>query len=83
MKVHVYKATKMGWAREAEGVWFDASRYTKEEAEAQFLPVEKFCEKNGRDFPYTCYKYDGQTYHDYVYLGIFDYDNMPNASTWP
>ena len=82
MKVHVFKATKMGWDNESEGVWFDTDLYTREQAEAQFVPVEKMCEKNGGYYPYTCYEYDSQTYHHYVYLGIFDYEHMPNVSTW-
>lgn len=30
---HVFKATKLGWDEEEEGVWFDSDYYTKEEAE--------------------------------------------------
>ena len=35
---HVFRATKMGWSKEQEGVWFDSSHYTKDEAKAQFKP---------------------------------------------
>ena len=35
---HVFKALKMGWTGEQEGVWFDADQYTKEEAIAEFKP---------------------------------------------
>ena len=37
---HVFKATKLGWASEKEGVWFDSKYYTKEEAQAQFKPYK-------------------------------------------
>ena len=33
---HVFKATKIGWDEEQEGVWFDSYQYTKEEAEDEF-----------------------------------------------
>ena len=35
---HVFKATKIGWDEEQEGVWFDSDFYSKEEAEAEFKP---------------------------------------------
>lgn len=35
---HVFKAQKLGWNKEKEGVWFDADEYTVEEARAQFCP---------------------------------------------
>ena len=34
---HVFRATKMGWSKEQEGVWFDSSHYTKDEAKAQLI----------------------------------------------
>lgn len=37
---HVFRATKMGWSKEQEGVWFDSSHYTKDEAKAQFQPYQ-------------------------------------------
>ena len=71
---HVFRATKLGWDREQEGVWFDAEKYTKEEAEAQFKPYQGTT-KDG--YPYTGYEYDGQKYHDYLYLGVYEDDKMP------
>jgi len=71
---HVFKATKIGWDEEKEGVWFDSDEYTKEEAEAQFKPYEGVTQ---RGFPYTGYEYDGQKYHDYTYLGEYENDEMP------
>ena len=32
---HVFKATKLGWNSEKEGVWFDSDRYSVEEAKAK------------------------------------------------
>ena len=42
---HVFRATKIGWDEEQEGVWFDAGMYTREEAEAQFVPFEGVTQK--------------------------------------
>ncbi len=71
---HVFRATKIGWERESEGVWFDSNLYTKEEAEAQFKPYEGTTQ---RGYPYTGYEFQGQKYHDYAYLGEFPDDDMP------
>lgn len=71
---HLFKATKLGWKKEQEGVWFDSNEYSKEEAEAQFKPYKGTTE---RGYDYTGYEYDGQAYHDYTYLGEFDDDNLP------
>lgn len=71
---HVFRATKMGWSKEQEGVWFDSSHYTKDEAKAQFQPYQGTT-KDG--YPYTEYEYDGQKYHDVTYLGEFEDDKMP------
>ena len=32
---HVFKATRLGWDSEKEGVWFDSEKYTAEEAKAE------------------------------------------------
>ena len=37
---HVFSATKLGWEKEQEGVWFDSDDYTKEEAKQEFKPYE-------------------------------------------
>lgn len=71
---HLFKATKIGWEEEQEGVWFDSDDYTKEEAEAEFTPYQGITQ-NG--YPYTGYEYDGQRYHHYTYLGEFEDDKMP------
>ena len=78
MSRHVFKCVKKGWDRETEGVWFDADLYTKEEAEAQFIPVDKMVEKSGGHwFPFTFYEYDGETYYSVEYQGEFEDDDMP------
>ena len=69
---HVFKATKIGWDEEQEGVWFDSNQYTKEEAE--FKPYQGTTQ---RGYPYTGYEYDGQKYHHYTYLGEYEDDKMP------
>ena len=71
---HVFRATKIGWAKEAECIWFDSDYYTKEEAEAEFKPYEGTTQQG---YPYTGYEYDGQKYHDYMYLGEYEDDEMP------
>ena len=76
---HVFRCVQKGWDGETEGVWFDTDLYTREEAEAQFVPVDKMIQKNGHWFPFTFYEYDGQTYYSVEYLGIYDDDNMPGT----
>ena len=71
---HVFKATKLGWDKEKEGVWFDSARYSKEAAQAEFKPYQGVTQ---RGYPYTGYEYDGQKYHDVTYLGEFEDDKMP------
>lgn len=71
---HVFRATKIGWERESEGIWFDSELYTREEAEAQFKPFQGTTQ---RGYPYTGYEFQGQKYHDYAYLGEFPDDDMP------
>ena len=71
---HVFRATKMGWDKEQEGIWFDSHEYTKEEAEAEFKPFQGISQ---RGYSYIGYEYDGQKYHDYQYLGEFPDDAMP------
>lgn len=71
---HVFRATKIGWKKEQEGVWFDADKYSKEEAEAEFKPYEGITQ---RGYSYIGYEYDGQKYHDYLYLGEYEDDEMP------
>lgn len=73
---HVFKATKLGWGKEKEGVWFDADHYTEEEARAEFKPYQGTTRKG---YPYTGYEYDGEKYHDVTYLGQFEDDEMPHS----
>lgn len=71
---HVFRATKIRWDQEQEGVWFDSAKFTKEEAEAEFKPYKGTTQ---RGYPYTGYEYDGQKYYDYLYLGEYEDDKMP------
>ena len=71
---HLFRATKLGWAQEQEGVWFDTNEYTKEEAKSQFNRYEGTTQKG---YPYTGFEYDGQKYHDVTYLGEFEDDKLP------
>ncbi|MBR3141654.1 MAG: hypothetical protein IKF09_00730 [Clostridiales bacterium] len=73
---HVFKATKLGWEKEQEGIWFDSSDYTREEAQAEFKPFEGVTQEG---CPYTGYERDGQKYHDVTYLGEYEDDDMPRS----
>ncbi|MCI7210758.1 MAG: hypothetical protein MR981_00855 [Ruminococcus bromii] len=75
---HLFKATKLGWAKEKEGIWFDSDDYTEEEAKQEFKEYQGTTE---RGYPYTGYEYDGQKYHDVTYLGEFEDDEMPHNDT--
>jgi hypothetical protein len=72
---HLFRATKLGWKKEQEGVWFDSDHYTKEEAESEFKPYEGVTQ---RGYSYTGYERDGQKYHDVTYLGEFEDDDLPH-----
>lgn len=53
--------------------WSNRINY-REEAEAQFVPFEGVTQ---RCYPYTGYEYDGVKYHDFVYAGLYEDDDMP------
>ena len=72
---HLFRATKLGWGKEQEGVWFDSDHYSKEEAEVEFKSYDGTTQ---RGYPYTGYEYDGQKYHDVTYLGEFEDDELPH-----
>lgn len=71
---HVFRATKIGWERERVGIWFDSAKFTKEEAMNQFKAFRAISQKG---YPYTGYEYDGEKYHDVIYLGEYDDNDMP------
>ena len=75
---HLFRATKIGWEKEKDGVWFDSDAYSKEEAEAEFKPYQGTTQ---RGYPYTGYERDGQKYHDVTYLGEFEDDELPHSDT--
>ncbi|WP_024291142.1 hypothetical protein [Lacrimispora indolis] len=69
-RYHVISAKYQGWANEGEDFYFPVSSYSKEDAIAQFVPVEKFTERNNRMVPYTAYEYDGNTFYTVIYSGV-------------
>ena len=71
---HLFKATKIGWEKEKEGIYFDSDDFTAEEAKEQFKEYQGTSQKG---YPYTGYEYDGQKYHDVHYLGEFEDDELP------
>lgn len=75
---HIFKATKMGWTKEKECVWFNSDVFTAEEAKQEF---KEYQGTTDRGYPYTGYEYDGQKYHDVAYLGEFQDDELPHNDT--
>lgn len=75
---HVFKATKLGWKKGQEGIWFDSEYYTEEEAIEEIKTYEGITQ---RGFPYTGYEFDGQKYHDVTYLGEYEDDDLPMNDT--
>ena len=63
------------WAKEKEGIYFDSSTFTAEEAKQEF---KEYHGTTDRGYPYTGYEYDGQKYHDVTYLGEFEDDELPH-----
>ena len=72
---HVFKATKLGWEKEKEGIWFDSDDYTAQEAKDEFKPYEGTTQ---RGYSYTGYEYDGQKYHDAKNERISGNEGNPN-----
>lgn len=72
---HLFKATKIGWEKKQDAVWFDSDHYSKEEACSEFKTYKGTTQ---RGYDYTGYEYDGQKYHDVTYLGEFEDDEMPH-----
>ena len=71
---HLFKATRLGWERQQDGIWFDADDFTEEEARSQFCSYEGTTQ---RGYSYTGYEYNGVKYHDITYLGQFEDDELP------
>lgn len=73
---HVWKATVQGtaWNEEYEGIWFDSSLYTREEAESEMKGFIRYDDDGNM---YDCYIYDGREYSEIEYLGEFEDDEMP------
>ncbi len=71
---HIFRATKIGWDKEQEIIWFDAAQYSEKEAHKQF---KKYKGKTQQGFSYTGYEYGGQKYHDVSYFGVCEDDKMP------
>ena len=74
---HLFRATRIGYPKAQDGVWFDAAKYTLEQALAQFKTYKGITQKG---FPYTGYEYDGIKYHDITYLGIYKNSKMPHSN---
>ncbi len=72
-KYHMISAKRMGWEPIYDYYPFPADLFTKEEAIAQFHPVQKETLKaNNHWYTYTAYEYQGVTYHSIIYSGIVD-----------
>lgn len=71
---HVFRGKRMGYEEKRDGIYFDADRYSLEEATAQFKPFQGISQKG---FPYIGYECKGVKYHDFQYLGEFPKNAMP------
>ena len=69
MKYHVISAKRFGWEDMYDHFFFATSEFSEHEALAQFEPVEKMTDKNGRVFPYIGYEFDGETFYSVEYRG--------------
>ena len=74
---YLFRATRIGFPRAQDGIWFDVAKYTLKEAVAQFKPYKATTQKG---FPYTGYEYDGVKYHDFTYLGKYADNKMPRSN---
>ena len=57
---HIFKATKLGWEKEKEGIWFDSDDYTAQEARDEFKPYEGTTQRG----------------YSYIYGSVFFYRTM-------
>ena len=72
-KYHMISAKRMGWESMYDYYPFPVDEFTKEEALAQFCPVQKETLKaNNHWYTYTAYEYQGETYYKIIYSGIVD-----------
>ncbi len=69
---HMISAKRMGWDSMYDYIPFPTSRYSKEDALAQFVPVKKEALKNNHWVTYTAYEFNGETYYAVIYSGIVD-----------
>lgn len=68
---HVFSAKRLGWETMYDYIPFPVDKFSKDEAEKQFIAVKKRTTKNnGESYPYTAYEYDNTTYYSILYLGI-------------
>ena len=70
---HMMSAKRIGWDQMYDYYPFPTDRYTKESVLALFCPVTKETMKdNGQWYEYTAYEFEGETYYDIIYDGIFN-----------
>ncbi len=75
---HVFRATRIGYPRQQDGIFFDTEAYTKEQAQAEFKEYQATTQEG---FPYKGYEYGGIKYHDVTYLGVYEDDRMPRSDS--
>lgn len=77
IQYHMISAKRMGWDQMYDYYPFPTNKYTKESALAMFRPVTKETMKdNGQWYEYTAYEFEGETYYNIIYNGIFDESNL-------
>ena len=79
-KYHVISAKRMGWDNGDDTYayfFFATDEYTKEQAMAQFRPVQRETLKNNnRWYTYTAYEFDGETFYSIIYSGTATEDEI-------
>lgn len=71
-KYHVISAKRMGWNNGDETYeyfFFPIDEFSKEDAIAQFRPVQKETLKNNHWYTYTAYEFEDEIFYSIIYSG--------------
>ena len=77
MNCYLFRATRLGWDKVSDGIYFDTADCTLEEAKNRFTRITKTAAKGIGMVEYTAYEYGGVTYHHVDYLGIYPKNALP------
>lgn len=79
MKYHVVSAKRMGVDNgdmTYEHFFFPTVGYSKDDAIAEFTPVQKETLKYNNRYPYTAYEYEGEVFYSIEYRGTAREDEI-------